>query len=402
MIRKLRMRFVCINMTIVALMLTVIFTMVLHFTQENLERQSQRAMESLLQADRITLGRLGETGQEVQLPYFMVTISPGGDLLATAGGYFDLSDQETVLKMILLAQSSGEDTGLLKGYNLRFQRRTTPFSQTIVFVDVSSQRATMSSLLKSCAVIGLLGMAGFFGISLLLARWAIKPVEKAWNQQRQFVADASHELKTPLTVIMTNAELLQSGGYDRQEQDRFTASILAMTQQMRGLVEGLLELARVDNGAVKTAFTQVDFSELTENALLPFEPVYFEKGLTLTGHVEPGLRVNGSPRHLNQVVDILLDNAAKYSSPAGEVVVEARRQGNHCLLTVASPGDPIRREDLKKIFQRFYRIDTARKMEHSYGLGLAIASSIVSDHDGKIWADSRDGVNTFFVQLPSL
>ena len=400
MIRRLRTRFICVNMAIVTAMLLVIFGFVLHFTQENLDRQGSQIIQGLLSSDRIALGRLGEGSGDVQLPYFRVTISPGGDLLATSGGYFDLSDTQKVLEMILLAQSSGEDTGLLKDYDLRFRREITPLGQTIVFLDVSSQKAAMASLVKNCLFIGLLSLVAFFLVSVALARWAIRPVEKAWNQQRQFVADASHELKTPLTVIMTNAELLQSPEYSPQEKAHFCGNILTMSHQMRGLVEGLLELARVDNGAVKTAFARLNLSELAEDALLPFEPVYFENGLTLGSQVEEALWVNGSDRHLRQVLDILLDNAAKYSTPGGSVFLSVRRQGNCALVSVASPGETLSREDLEKIFQRFYRRDPARKMEHSYGLGLAIAQAIVADHGGKIWAESREGINTFFVQLP--
>ena len=248
--------------------------------------------------------------------------------------------------------------------------------------------------------IGVLGFAVFLGLSFLLARWAVKPVETAWNQQRQFVADASHELKTPLTVILTNAELLQEPEYDEQARSRFVDSIMTMSHQMRGLVESLLELARVDNGGQNLVFSRLNFSELVSDALLPFEPVYFEKGLTLDNGVEEKLFVKGSQQHLKQVADILLDNASKYASADSTVRVILRRQGSHCLLSVASAGDAISREDLKNIFKRFYRMDKARSMNHSYGLGLSIADSIVSKHGGKIWAESADGVNTFFVQLP--
>ena len=259
----------------------------------------------------------------------------------------------------------------------------------------------MRSLTDTCILIGVLGFAVFLGLSFLLARWAVKPVETAWNQQRQFVADASHELKTPLTVILTNAELLQEPEYDEQARSRFVDSIMTMSHQMRGLVESLLELARVDNGGQNMVFSRLNFSELVSDALLPFEPVYFEKGLTLESNVEENLFVRGSQQHLKQVADILLDNASKYAFADSTVRVILRRQGSHCLLSVASAGDTISKEDLKNIFKRFYRMDKARSMNHSYGLGLSIADSIVGKHGGKIWAESADGVNTFFVQLPA-
>lgn len=401
MIKRLRIKFICINMTIVAAMLLVIFGMVLNFTKINLENQSIRAMQSI-RDNRLQIGRPWDRNEEVQLPYFVVSIDMRGDLTATSGGFYDLSDTEKILEIVQLARASDEQIGELDGYDLRFSKDFTPFGQSIVFVDISSELATMESLVKSCAFIGIISLSVFLGISFLLAWWAVKPVDKAWTQQRQFVADASHELKTPLTVIMTNAELLQSPGYDETERMRFLSSIMTMSQQMRGLVESLLELARVDNGAAKMVFSELDMSELVGEGLLPFEPVYFEKDLELRSFIEEGVHVRGSQAHLKQVLDILLDNAAKYSLPNGSVDVSLRRQGNHCLLAVSNPGAQISREDLKNIFKRFYRIDKVRSMNQSYGLGLSIADSIIKEHGGKIWAESYDGINTFFVQLTAV
>lgn len=405
MIKRLRIKFICINMVIVTSMLLVIFGMVLHFTGENLEAQSIRMMQSIMENRSQNRGQLrlpGDRNEEVQLPYFFVSINPWGELIATSGGYYDLSDTEAVQAVITLALTSNDQTGVLEDYDLRFQKNTTPFGQSIVFADISSEMATMESLVSTCIFIGIISLSAFLGLSILLARWAIQPVEEAWNQQRQFVADASHELKTPLTVIMTNAELLQSPGYAETERMRFADSILTMSQQMRGLVESLLELARVDNGTAKMDFSELDFSELVSDGLLPFEPVYFEKELELRSSIEEGIRVKGSQAHLKQVLDILLDNAAKYCAPNGAVCVSLRRQGNHALLSVGNPGEEISKEDLKNIFKRFYRIDKARSMNHSYGLGLSIADSILQEHGGKIWAESGNGMNTFFVQLTML
>ncbi len=402
MIKGLRVKFVCINMMIVTVMLLVIFGMVLHFTKENLEEQSVRMLHSVMEDRRTQFAPPGERPEEVQLPFFFVSVNPFGELTAAAGGYFDLSDEETLGQIISLASASEADMGLLRQYNLRFYKKATPFGVSMVFVDVSSELATIQSLVKNCAIIGILSFGAFLGLSFLLARWATAPVNKAWKQQRQFVADASHELKTPLTVIMTNAELLQDPEYGDADRGKFSASILTMSQQMRGLVESLLELARVDNGSAKMEFTDLNFSELVSDVLLPFEPVYFEKSLALESSVEDSLTLRGSAAHLKQVLDILLDNGAKYSTPQGTVTLRAWRQGSHCLLSVASPGEAISREDLKNIFKRFYRIDKARSMGGSYGLGLSIADRIVREHGGRIWAESSGGLNTFFVQLPAL
>ena len=169
---------------------------------------------------------------------------------------------------------------------------------------------------------------------------------------------------------------------------------------MRSLVENMLEMARVDNGTVKMRFIPLDMSELISNAVLSFQLLYEEKGMGLRYAIAEGICVDGSEQHLYQVMDVLLDNALKYSSPNGMVSVDLIRNGRTCILSVASPGEPISREDLQNIFKRFYRADKARTMNGSYGLGLSIAESIVAAHKGKIWAESESGYNTFHVQLP--
>ena len=173
-----------------------------------------------------------------------------------------------------------------------------------------------------------------------------------------------------------------------------------MAGRMRTLVESLLELARVDNGAVRAAFTDTDLSALAEDELLPFEPLYFERGMTLESELEEGLQVTGSPRHLRQVLSILLDNAMNHSPADALVRVRLTRQGQNALLTVTNPGD-LSREDCRKIFLRFYRTDAARS-GGGYGLGLPIAKGIAEDHGGKIWAESREGSVILCVQLPLL
>ena len=231
------------------------------------------------------------------------------------------------LDLAAMDKDEGEkdgDTGYLPDYNLRYYRTWQHGDEFIIFADVSSEEATMRSLLRLSVIIGLASLGGFFLISLLLARWAVKPVDKAWTQQRQFVSDASHELKTPLTVILTNAELLQDPDYSPEDRSRFSENILTMAHQMRGLVEGLLDLARVDNGAVRQAFREIDLSALVQEAVLPFEPVFYEKDLTLETSVEEGIKCKGSQRHLRQTVEILLDNAQKYADP-GAVTLKLNR-----------------------------------------------------------------------------
>ena len=207
-------------------------------------------------------------------------------------------------------------------------------------------------------------------------------------------------MKTPLTVILTNAEMLQEPDYDADQRQQFSASILTMSHQMRTLVENLLQLARADCGQTKQAYSRLDWSDLLETAVLPFEPLYFEQGLMLQTQIEPRLAVTGNEAQLRQVAEILLDNARKYSAPGSTVRLILRSQGRQAVLALESPGQPLTPDQCRDIFRRFYRVDEARSRDGSYGLGLSIAEGIISDHRGKIWAEGRDGGNTFFVTLP--
>lgn len=399
MIRKLQTKFICIIMSVVMVLLALLLVIVVRFTKASLEIQSSQMLQTIAN-NTLEPGRPAERQEDVMLPFFTVQITPRGDIITYNAGYFDLSDEAELLAIVEAAHSSDSHTGLLEEYDLRFYRTSSPVRQTFVFADIASEQATLRNLTYTCILIWCLGFVVFLIISIFLSRWVVAPVDKAWNQQRQFVADASHELKTPLTVIMTNAELLQTAG-SPEDLQRSAASILTMSRQMRALVEGLLDLARVDNGAVKTSFAPLDLSHLISEDLLNFDPLFFERGLTLSSSIDPGLHIKGSAAHLLQVLDILLDNALKYAAPSSTVEVRLYRHGSHCLLSVASCGDPISPEDLKNIFKRFYRIDKARSRDGSFGLGLSIAQSIVSDHGGRIWAESASGVNTFCVQLPS-
>ena len=397
MLKKLRVRFVCINMAIVLVMLCGILGTVLTFTRQNLARESIAMMRSVA-SDPMQLNWHGASS--ARLPYFTVRINSRDGTRSAGSSYYDLTDNELLNELLGRAMSGEEDTGYISEYKLRYYRTRHFGSDYIIFADVSSEDATMRGLWKNCLLIGAAGLAGFFLISLLLARWAVRPVDQAWTQQKQFVSDASHELKTPLTVILTNAELLQEESYPAEEKRKFTSNILAMAVRMRSLVEGLLDLARADSGAARTAFSDVDLSALTEETLLPFEPVFFEKGLTLSSQVEPGIRCRGSEAQLRRVAEILLDNACKYSAP-GTVELRLEKQGrSHCLLRVVSPGEPLSAQECRDIFRRFYRADKARSADGSYGLGLAIAESIVREHGGKIWCEAADRANSFFVQLP--
>ena len=400
MTKKLKLKFMVILMSIMTVMLCIILSMIWFFTKRNLENDSIHMMQNI--ADKpFLLPPPDEPKDAMRLPYITIQLDRNKELLSAAGGYYDLTDENFLKKLIDSALLHDAPVGLMEDYNLRFLRRDTPAGYTLVYADISSEQTILHSLLQNCLFVSLFCLFAFFCISFALAGWIVKPAEKAWQQQRQFIADASHELKTPLTVIMANAELLQSPDQDGKSQNVFSANILTMSGQMRRLVEQLLVLAGNDEAASHTAFSSFDLSRLIAGAILPFEPVFFERGLTLHTDITEGILIKGDPDKLRQVLDILLDNAQKYSREKGATwVTLQKRSKKHCLLTVANEGDAIPDKQLKNLFKRFYRADEARTRNGSFGLGLSIAESIVTCHKGRIWAKSKNGVNTFYVLLP--
>lgn len=402
MIRRLRLKFVLMNMAFVTALLGAVFAVVLHTTRNELAQASLRAMEQAA-LEPVEPGRPDRhPGEREGVPCFVLRTGFRGELVVSGDGYYDLTDEDWLRTLLAAALDRGAREGVLEDYGLRFCRSGPPDRPVVAFTDLSGETRTMRALARTCLLAGAAAFLGFLAVSVLLSRWAVGPVERAWEQQRQFVADASHELKTPLTVILTNAELLREGPAGEEERRRFTDNILTMARQMRALVESLLELARADARPAEGTMEPVDMSRLMQEVLLPFEPVFFEAGLTLTGEIQEGLRVRGAEGQLRQIADILLDNARKYTPSGGAVTLALTRSGRSCLLSVAGPGTPLTRQERQDVFKRFYRADPARRREGSWGLGLSIAQEIAARHGGKIWADSSAEGNRFTVRLPLL
>ena len=407
MIQKLRLKFIAVIMALVVVMLGVIFGMVVHFTRLNLERESITMMQNIAsmplrqeRPNREARELPKDRPENVRLPYFTVLLDENGEPSAFGGGYYDLSDEDFLREILDAALAREQHIGVLEEYGLRFCVSRVQEYDCVVFADMSSERNTLDNLQRTCAAIGVLSFTAFLAIAVFLSRWMTRPVEEAWRQQRQFVADASHELKTPLTVIMANAELMQGTDSDA-EKYRFAGSILTVSRQMRTLVEQLLELARMDSALEAPDMEPVELSRLVADAVLPFEPVIFERGLTLETDIAGDITVCGDAQQLHQVVDILLDNAQKYARDGGTVRVALKKTGHtRAQLCVSDSGEVISEEDLHNIFKRFYRADEARSANGSFGLGLSIAQGIVERHSGRIWAESKNGVNCFYVELP--
>ena len=411
MIKRLRRKFVLVVMAVVTLILLAIFFSMLVSTQGNNRRISEGILRQALgtrpfnpgarpmpENDRPPPSR--EDTRDMRTPILVVEI--GGGSPVTIFNQLHFIGEDDVAPLARLALNASGSTGVLQAYALRYMRDTVDGRTRIAFADISMEREILKTQVVNSLLIGLIAMLLFFLLSLFLARWAVRPVEAAWERQKQFIADASHELKTPLTVILSNSDMLRVGeAFTDEKNARRAEHIHAEALRMKRLVEDMLTLAKSDSAESRGEHLPVDFSYAVNSAVLMYEPVAFDEGKRLLYDIHPGLCVTGDPQKLQQALHILLDNAVKYS-PAGSVI-RARlsaAENRTALLCVENEGEPIPPGELEAVFLRFYRRDKARSGD-SFGLGLSIAGSIVSAHRGKIWAESNGvDVNRFYISLP--
>lgn len=336
------------------------------------------------------------------IPAFCAVVDGDSGQILLALSFNAAVDEDGVARAVEGALAAGGPAGRLAGQGLRYQIQRSGRYLRVAFADASWERTGAGRQILTALLLFTAASAGFFAVSWFLSRWLVRPVEEGWRRQQQFVADASHELKTPLTVLLADADILLARGEDTVEQQRkWVESIREEGLRMKGLVQDLLYLARGDAGQRARPRQAVSLTDAVESCVLAFEPVAFEAGLALDSELAPGLSVLGDGEELRRLGAILLDNACKYCEPGGRITVTLKG-GERAALTVHNTGEPIPAEAQAHLFERFYRADAARSRETGgYGLGLSIAAAIVEGHRGKIAVRSAPGEGTAFtVTLP--
>lgn len=397
MIRRLRWKVVAITMLFVTAILLTVFSVVYFNARGALRQNAEMQLRQALQHGDGDLFRPGQG--EGNLPCFVVEVFPGGTVRFIGNSFYRLD--EALLRQIVAACLQQErDSGVLGVYHLRYLRQSGPASLRIAFTDSSLEQATLASLVRASLVVGLAAIAVLLLCCYFLAGLITRPVERAWQTQQRFLSDASHELKTPLTVVLSSAELLSEHTADDCDAAPYVDNIRVEGQRMRALVEDMLTLSRAENGQPRAAFTEVDLSDLVTDTVLRFEPVAYEAGRQLDYRIEAGISLSGDAGELCHLVGILLDNGIKYAPEGSFVTLELRAQDRHGILTVENGGKPIPPEDMPHLFERFYRADPSRSDHSSFGLGLSIAQAIAHTHNGTIRAESDARSTRFTVTLP--
>ena len=400
---RLKIKFLFYNMAIVTAVIGVTFFAAAAVVKSRSYRETDQILSQIAEGAGSRI--IFDGASQVRVPHFSVIVTADGAMLLQEGNYNSFPDQAFLDEVILLGMDGRGETGFLPEYSLKYFREARPEGVFLAFADTSYSETMMESVWQygaaACVGIWLL----FFVLSWFFAGWAVRPLEKAMTAQKEFVANASHELKTPLTILAANTELLSGhiSGRD-EESDKWLENMKQECQEMRKLVESLLTLARSDAGTgKKKAFSRFDFGELLMEELLTFEPVFYQAGRMLSYEdLEESRKffVNGNREELKQLLQVLLDNAVRYSNPqsATTVSMEETGRGGFCL-QVKSHGTPIPKDQREAIFERFYRGDTSRASGFGCGLGLSIAKEIAREHKAVLGLTCEDGANCFYLKM---
>ena len=260
----------------------------------------------------------------------------------------------------------------------------------IIMDNTNAKDIFMRALTTSIIIFAILELIIIY-ISKKLTNWIIKPVIETFNKQKQFIADASHELKTPLSVIIASAEALENDPKEKKWLDNITSE----SERMNNLITDLLEMAKSENG-IKEQYVVENLSKAVLRGVLTFESLIFEKDIKLDYDIQENIILSCNSNQIKQLVSILIDNSIKHSSLKGEIIIKLKKEKGNIIFSVTNKGKEIPKEEREKIFERFYRVDESRnRNDNRYGLGLAIAKNIVTNHNGIIQVNCENGYTTF-------
>lgn len=325
--------------------------------------------------------------------FYTVALNYEGEILEIRNHELGIYTDEQLEEMALNLFEGPKNNGIKN--NLLFSIVDKGGYVLIGFMDNTVMQEGMLTLFRYTVICGAIVIIVFFFVAKHLARKIVEPLEESYEKQKQFISDAGHELKTPISVVNANAELLSR----EIGENQWLSNIQYENERMSKLIAQLLELARTEH--VSNIVEKIDFSRLAEGEVLPFESVAFENKLILNENIAEDIYVDGDSMQLKQMISILLDNAIRHSSNGNDVTLSLYKEKHMAKLSVINAGSEIPLEQREKIFERFYRVDDVRNSkENHYGLGLAIAKAIVTAHKGTIEVLCYQGKVEFVVEIP--
>ncbi len=400
---KLRRKILFVLISILSLFLISILII---FNSQNYYKEKENVREVLLSTNKESRKLFGEDEHKnfdnegpKQPRMFMNVVV-----------YTVLLDNDNNIKSIINRNEEGENTNLIEKIaneilksddvdeiyvgNLYFDRYSYSYLENnyLTIIDNNKLNNSLRSLLVNSIIIFFTLEIIIIVVAIKITNWISIPVLDSFKKQKQFIEDASHELKTPIAVILASSEALESEPNERKWLNNIQNEALRMNK----LVVNLLDLARLENVDLKKTFVLNDLSKIIEKSVLTFESLIYEKNIKLDYAIEDNIKFNCNQDQISELLSILIDNAIKHSSDKGNIKISLINDNNNLVLEVINKGKAIPKEKEERIFERFYREDTSRnRNENRYGLGLAIAKNIVEIHGGSIKAFSKDGYTTF-------
>lgn len=318
--------------------------------------------------------------------YFSALTGSDGVIKWTNTGNIAAVDDKTAQNYILKAVNSKKTKGYIECY--RYLVSEEDGESLIIFVDCSKQLSTAGTFLKASILISIIGSAAVFVLLVCLSRIVMKPIAESYSKQKRFITDSSHEIKTPLAVISANTEVIEL----MNGESEWTESIRKQVDRLTSLTKNLTALARMDEDGIKVERAQFNMSDAVVDVVTGFKVLAEQRNITMTVEIEDGLLYNGEEKSIRQLVNILMDNAVKYSN--GIIKVSLKKSKNRIKFSVYNTASNIDTGSLNHYFDRFYRADASRSKDiEGFGIGLSIAKSIVELHGGSISAVSEDGAS---------
>ena len=394
MIKRLQRRFIRIAIIALTVAMALVVGIVNLFNWISVRNELQETLSFLAQnggfSDQDGMGERmkGKNRHDRNLisesSWFSVTFDESGKLRSSNLSGMNEADEQTAADLARQALQSGKDSAFLQDY--LYQVQDSPAGgQTVYFLDCETKLATVRTLAMISLLACLGGIALAFLIVALASKKAVEPTIRNIEQQKQFITNAGHELKTPLTVISTNMELLQMENQDNP----WIRSTQKQTSLLRHLVDELVYLSRMEEENVPLSMENLDLTGLIQETAEPFAAMAEYNGQQFTMEVESNLHLTGDRSSVQRLVSTLCDNAVKYAAENGEIIVSARADGRSILFTVANDvAAPLSKEQCSRLFDRFYRTDPSRNKEKQsgFGIGLSIAAAITEKHGGSISA----------------
>lgn len=327
--------------------------------------------------------------------FYSVLYGHNGDVIKVNFDGGILYSEQEIIEIADSVINSGKTRGTYG--EMPFLVKTNGDTTVVALLDNTMENDNSNRLFINSLIVGFSAWVVVLILSWIYSKKIVDPLELNDTKQKQFISDAGHELKTPISVISANSDILSAEIGDNKWLD----NIRYENERMSQLVRELLDLMRAENSPIVKE--RLDLSNLVSGEVLPFESVAFEKGLTIRSDIEDGIFVLGDKNRLNQLVSILTDNAIEHSSGGEEISVKLYSSKKNAILSVINPGEPIPNETQRRLFDRFYRVDDARTDANGhYGLGLAIAKAISNSHDGTISINCHDGLVEFKVIIPKI